>query len=263
MRYGVLSDIHGNLAALEACLALLGRNGVDRYLCAGDLVGYGPHPNECVATMAELPGAVSAAGNHDLIAVGRLPSDGIGRLARLTLEWTRSELRPDSRVWLERLPLTAAVDDVVIAHGSLEDPRRYVTTAALASRELASLADRHPGARLLVIGHTHRATAFGERSRQLRHDLVGAFALDARQRWLINPGAVGQSRERGLHARVAIVDLQAGRVTFHRVAYDVDATQRALRRAGLPPSSIQLRTRRPRVTMLLARLRRAGASRAR
>src|SRR4051812_47570828 len=125
MRCGVVADIHANLHALEAVLAALGRAGVERYLCAGDLVGYGPRPNECVARVAGLD-AVTVAGNHDLIALGRLDSSGLGPLPARTLEWTVDALDDASRRFLESLPLRASVDGVVIAHGSLDDPSEYV-----------------------------------------------------------------------------------------------------------------------------------------
>ena len=109
------------------------------------MVGYGPHPNECVELVASLPG-VCIAGNHGLIATGRLSGEGIGELASLTLDWTRSALDADSRAWLSALACEASVEDLVIAHGSRDDPRRYVTTDRLAADELSALADGDNGA---------------------------------------------------------------------------------------------------------------------
>src|SRR5688572_30513028 len=103
MRLGVIADIHGNLHALEAAFATLNREGVDGYVCLGDLVGYGAFPNECVERVAET-GAVCVAGNHDLIALGRLPDDQCIPLARHSLEWTSRQLTPASRDYLSRLP---------------------------------------------------------------------------------------------------------------------------------------------------------------
>jgi predicted phosphodiesterase len=260
MRYGLLSDVHANLPALRACLELLRREAVDEYVCAGDVVGYGPHPNECVELLASLPG-VCVAGNHDLIAIDRLSKEGIGELAHVTLTWTRTALRAESRAWLAALPLEAAVGGIVVAHASLEDPRRYVTTDRLASEELARLGPRSSTARLLVLGHTHRPTAFGERSGRIADGAAGAFGLPAGERWLINPGAVGQSRDRAVRARVAVLDLDAGAVTFHDLPYDVDATVRDLRRCGLPPSAVHLPVRRRLVRAALKRVVSVATSR--
>jgi predicted phosphodiesterase len=253
MRYGLFSDVHANLPALRAALGRLGREGVDAYVCAGDVVGYGPHPNECVEVLAELP-AYCVAGNHDLIAVGRLSADGIGELARATVEWTRTALRADSRAWLDSLAGTVALGEIVVTHGSLDDVRRYVAEAGPARDELSRLAAGWPDARGLVLGHTHRAMAVGERSGVLGSRLPGAVELTAGERWLVNPGAVGQSRDRAVHARVAVLDLGAGRLEFHDVPYDVEATRRALREAGLPESGVQLRPRRRPVRSAVRRL---------
>ena len=260
MRYGLLSDVHANLPALRSCLELLRRVGVDEYVCAGDVVGYGPHPNQCIELLAPLPG-VCVAGNHDLIAIDRLSAEGIGELARVTLDWTRTMLHADSRAWLAMLPLEAALGEIVVAHASLDDPGRYVTTDRLASDELARLAVGSSAARALVLGHTHRSTAFGERSGRTADGVPGAFRIRAEERWLLNPGAVGQSRDRAVCARVAVLDLDARRVTFHNLPYDVDATVRDLRRSGLPPSAVHLPVRRRPVRAALGRLFSVATSR--
>jgi predicted phosphodiesterase len=261
MRYGLISDIHGNLAALRAAVSFLSDAGVDGYLCPGDVVGYGPQPNECVEILASLP-AHCVAGNHDLIATGRLTDEHIGALARRTLEWTRSVLEPGARAWLEALPQRAEVPGAVVAHGSLTDPRRYISTDKLAAQQLALLAQEET-ARILVLGHTHRATAFGERSGRVLDSEPRTIALSDAERWLLNPGAIGQSRRRGVHAWVAVLDLDRRSAAFHALPYDVDATRTELLRHGLPPSAVHLPPRRwPRalVVRLVAAARSAGRS---
>ena len=119
MRLGVFADVHGNLPALRAVLDVLAAERVDGYLCAGDLVGYGAQPNECVELVAELR-ATCVAGNHDLMATGRLDDDGIGPLARDTV--TAAALEPFARAYLSELPLTAVAHDVLVAHGSVAIP---------------------------------------------------------------------------------------------------------------------------------------------
>src|SRR5689334_18537564 len=153
MRWGVISDVHANVHALDAVLAVLRREGVERILCAGDLVGYGPHPNECVERIASLdPAPVVIAGNHDLMAIGRLRTDGIGPLPKQTIDWTADALTEDARRYLERLPAVAVTDDgVVVAHGSLDDPVEYVFDGVAAQAQLALVAERHPHARVLVL----------------------------------------------------------------------------------------------------------------
>ena len=234
MRYGVLSDIHANLHALEAAVQALDREGVDGYLCGGDLVGYGPFPNECVEIVGGL-GALCVAGNHDLIALGELPDTGCGALARKTLEWTRTVLGEDARRYLHALPLRAEVADVVIAHGSLGDPETYTTRPDEAAAQLVQLEVEAPTARILVLGHTHRARAFDGNGRSL--PIRRPLALSASGRYVLTPGSVGQSRERRPRARFVLLDTGAGRATFYALPYDVGGCRQALARQGLPESA--------------------------
>jgi predicted phosphodiesterase len=254
MRYGVVSDVHGNLPALEAALAALDRAGVDRILCPGDLVGYGPRPNECVARIASLdPPALVVAGNHDLMAVGRLAADGLGPLPRQTLEWTWEVLEGEARRYLEGLPTIAATTDgAAVAHGSLADPAEYVRDCAAAREQLSLLESHYPAARLLILGHTHRPLACASRAEL---DARGEAELSpADGPWLLNAGSVGQSRERRAVARTLVVDTGAERATFLEVEYDVDAVKRQLRAAGLPEHACHLKPdRRARLRRLLVR----------
>jgi predicted phosphodiesterase len=263
VRYGLLADVHGNLDALRAVLAALERLGVDRYLFAGDLVGYGPYPNECVAAMAALQ-ATCVAGNHDLIALGELSDRRCIELARRSLAWTQRVLGADERAFLEALPRRVAVPGgVVMAHGSLDDPQEYTTTRTQALSQLAHIED-HDGARVLVLGHTHRPLAFARRAGWLRP--AGISALPVGDAVLLNPGAVGQSRELRARARFAVLDLDAGEARFVAIPYDAGACRAALRRVGLSPRSSHLRPSVPRAAARAARAyarrQRQGAGRA-
>jgi predicted phosphodiesterase len=233
----VISDIHGNLHALEAALRVLSEAGVDDYLCAGDLVGYGPLPNECVAAVAEL-GALCVAGNHDLIALGRLSDERCSRLARDSLRWTTRELSGASRAFLEQLPSAlAAPGGVVVAHGSLDDARTYVREPEERMAQLLTLEQRHPTAGLLVLGHTHRPVAHARRRGTLRTRHNGSVSLEPGETFLLNPGSVGQSRQRTARSQFMIVDLEQSYARFYTVPYDVAGCRRALRQRGLAPSS--------------------------
>ena len=254
MRYGVIADVHGNLEALRPVLRAIDREGVDGYLVAGDLVGYGPHPNECVAAVAEL-GATSVPGTHDLIALGILSDDRCIALARHSLRWTRQILGRDERAFLAALPRVAtAPGGVRVAHGSLDDPQQYTTAAGQALAQLDRLDD---GDRALVLGHTHRPLAYTRSAGRL--PTRGATALPPGEAVLLNPGAVGQSREQRVRARFAILDLDARQARFGAVAYDVGACRAALRRAGLAPRSYHLRPSLPRAAVRALRERRLSS----
>lgn len=240
MRIGVLADVHANAHALDAAVAALAAAGVDAHLCAGDLVGYGPFPNECTRRVTDLA-AACVAGNHDLIALDELPDDGCAALARRTLAWTRSQLAADVRARLAALPPRARLGAVEVAHGSLSDPREYVTTPARAAELLAALGAEGSAAEVLVVGHTHVPMAVAERSGPLAPAPDGSVALPAGERVLLNPGAVGQSREAGpVRARALVLDLERRTARFLAVAYDVEGCRRALRERGLPTRSVHL-----------------------
>src|SRR5215218_8597422 len=127
-----------------------------------------------------------------------------------------------------------------MAHGSPDDPQRYVREDAEAGRQLATVAARWPEARVLVLGHTHLARAWAPGGRPLARAAGSATPLDAQGPVLLNPGAVGQSRERRVRARSLVLDLRDQTVAFHADAYDLRAARRALRRAGLPPETVHL-----------------------
>jgi predicted phosphodiesterase len=239
-RFGVLADIHSNLQALEAAIATLRADGARRWLCAGDIVGYGPQPNECIEALAGLD-ATCVAGNHDLMALGELDGRGSATV-RAATSWTRRALGHEGRSWLAALPRVAVLDGVVVAHGSLEDPERYVDAAIAAALQLETLAGRWPDARVLVLGHTHRPMLYrhsGEVARPpLRGGAVGVGSGPA----LCNPGSVGQSRQPELlpRARCALLDLDRGSVRYHSPSYDVATTRRLLSERGLPRNAVHL-----------------------
>jgi predicted phosphodiesterase len=263
MRFGVISDVHANLHALDASLKLLEAERVDGYICAGDLVGYGPFPNECIRRVRDL-GAHCVAGNHDLIALERLSDDRCVQLARQSLRWTRTVLDDDSRDVLASLPREVIVGEIAVFHGSIGDPQAYVHTAEQALTALRRLDDAAPGCGLMIVGHTHHPMAVAEKQGRLLRAATGEFALPPGERVLLNPGAVGQSRDRTARAHVMVLDVGARTASFQAVAYDVAACRRALRDRGLPDGSHHLRPSRWRVAARRAKhgVRRMIGSRA-
>lgn len=232
MRLAVLSDVHANLHALDAALALADRSGCDRLVVAGDLVGYGAFPDECVARIAERD-AVVVAGNHDLVAVGRLTPEHCGPAARQSLEWTVRRLTDATRTYLYELPLQATpAPGIVVAHGAPGDPEAYVEDRGRAQRELADLRGW-----LLVLGHTHHPWVLDDQRGTLVRERPGPVRLDPGRRFVLNPGSVGQSRSRAPLVRMAVVDTEERVAWMHALAYDVTAAREALTRAGLPASN--------------------------
>jgi Calcineurin-like phosphoesterase superfamily domain len=182
------------------------------------------------------------AGNHDLIALGRLPDDRCVELARRSLHWTRSVLGDDARAFLASLPRRASVaGGIEIAHGSLDDPQKYLRTPEQALAQLTALARENPDTRILVLGHTHRAMAVGLRSGTLPPGRPVRLASD--DLILLNPGAVGQSRSLELRARARylVLDVERGEATFRATRYELAITRKALRRVGLSTGSLHVR----------------------
>ena len=239
MRIGLVSDIHANWPALQAVLRALDRRGSDQILVAGDLIGYGGQPNECVTALREA-GAQCVAGNHDLHLLGRLPNSRFPPLARLSLDVSRRLLSPEVCNYLASLPTRLQVDDVLVTHGSLDSPEEYVRDETRALELLARLPTEAPGAKTLVLGHTHTqwCVVAARGARRAR----GTVQLGS-SRCLINPGSVGQSRqrERRPRARFAIQDTGTQQVEFHAVDYDVNASLETLRRLGLPDRCLHAR----------------------
>jgi predicted phosphodiesterase len=231
MRVAIVSDIHSNLHALEAVLAAIDAEAPDELWCLGDLVGYGPRPNECCATIAERAD-VCLAGNHDLAVRGTIELAEFGGEAAVAAGWTRMVLEPQAQALLARLEPKGAAHGVALYHGSARDPIwEYVLDdeAALATLELA-------GSPLVLVGHSHIALLVV----QSGEELTGGVAAAGTElevggvRALLNPGSVGQPRDGDPRAAYLLLDLDAQRAAFRRVEYDIEQTQREMREVGLP-----------------------------
>jgi predicted phosphodiesterase len=231
MRIAVLSDIHANLPALDAVLAAAGE--VDAIWQLGDVVGYGPEPDAVVGRLRDA-GALGVRGNHDAAAIGGSEIEWFNPEARRAMEWTRTAISPETVAWLSELPQRATLTGCELVHGSPREPTwEYITSVPVARANLALL--RSP---IGLHGHTHIPVAFVDHDGRV--DVVGPGReshLELRgRRALLNPGSVGQPRDGDADASFMILDPEAGEVSWHRVAYDVEAVQKAMRAAGLPPS---------------------------
>jgi predicted phosphodiesterase len=233
MRIGLISDVHANLHALDRVLVELRGERVDRILCAGDIVGYGPYPNETIDRLAD-SNIAAVAGNHDLIAAGLLGEDGCTPVARDSLRWTKNVLTGDSLNYLRSLPSSIGEAGVLVTHGSFEDPWRYVKDTASADEQLARASEA--GAFILILGHTHKQWLYAPQSGSLRPARDGDhFVVTRHVTTLLNPGSVGHSRSPHAQAAFAVLDLEGMHVRFRLVDYDAEACRRALVDRGLSP----------------------------
>jgi diadenosine tetraphosphatase ApaH/serine/threonine PP2A family protein phosphatase len=234
MRAAVISDIHGNLPALEAVLPQIDAERPDVIWCLGDLVGYGPWPNEVTAIVRERAD-LCLVGNHDLVALDAAGVDveEFNPDAAAAALWTRRELSAATREFLESLSPQAAADDVELFHASPRDPVwEYVLTAedALAALQATS-------APVVLVGHSHVALAISFDGGELDGGPAPAGTeIELGGRWLLNPGAMGQPRDGDPKAAWLMLDLERRRARFERVEYDVARTQEEIRARGLPPA---------------------------
>jgi len=238
MRVLVLSDIHGNLQALEAVLAAAGE--VDEVWNLGDVVGYGANPNEVVDRIREVA-KVHVRGNHDRVCCGLTSSQGFNPVAASAAAWTQRTLTPENLQWLKEMPQgpVTGAGRAMCAHGSPLHEDQYIVTMRDAWAPLQQMATE-----VTFFGHTHIQGGFSQRDGEWHEnrphydteDQAEQVTMEIAEgtRHLINPGSVGQPRDHDWRAGFAIYDDEAAKVTFYRVPYDVAAAQAAIREAGLP-----------------------------
>jgi diadenosine tetraphosphatase ApaH/serine/threonine PP2A family protein phosphatase len=247
MRLLVLTDIHANLTALEASLSAA--NGKwDRMVCLGDVVGYGPDPNEVSTRIREL-GGVTIRGNHDKAAAELMATDDFNPVAKAAVDWTRSQLSNENMDWLANLPHgPLEAEGVVLVHGAFQDEDEYVFTPTQALEGL--LDSTLP---VTFYGHTHHQGGFSYQDSQLEvlqvHPRINetrcALRLEDNKRYLLNPGSIGQPRDADPRSGFALADLDRQIVEFWRVPYDIDEVQTRMREARLPePLAQRLRVGR-------------------
>jgi diadenosine tetraphosphatase ApaH/serine/threonine PP2A family protein phosphatase len=235
VRYAVLSDVHGNLEALEVVLEHASRLRPDACLCLGDTVGYGPDPDACVRRMRAL-GGPAIAGNHDRAAAGALDISAFTPLARAAIAWTGGVISEDTRNWLAGLPERVEGPAFLAVHGSPRDPiEEYIVDLPTSSAIFAEYAFT-----LCLVGHSHLPGAFvlAADGRVGVHRLPAgrAVPLAASSRYIINVGSVGQPRDGDPRACYLLLDLAARSVTLHRLDYPLVVTQEKMAARGLPAS---------------------------
>lgn len=237
MRYLILSDIHSNIEALEACVQRGKEAGYDTVLCCGDIVGYGPSPIEAIDVVREL-NTLCIRGNHDRVAAGLDEATQFNPHARKAVYWTRSVLPDSYREYLVSLPVgpVDVTDEAQLVHGAVTDEDDYIFTEADADENFR-LTEKH----LTFFGHSHFPVVFSlddEGNSVLapsyEFDEFTAVRCDAGKKLFVNPGSVGQPRDGDPRASFVIWDENRGRMEFYRVEYDVKLTQTKMREAQLP-----------------------------
>jgi diadenosine tetraphosphatase ApaH/serine/threonine PP2A family protein phosphatase len=234
MKVAILTDIHSNLPALEAVLEAIDEAGIETRWCLGDVVGYGANPDECARTVSDRCD-LTLVGNHDLAVTGEISTDFFSASAAAAVEWTRANSEDSTIEFLKSLKPENTEHEVALYHASPRDPVWEYVLAIDQARECIA----EQAARVSLIGHSHVALWFSDGEGLPGAD-GGAQAEDAKEidlaenRWLLNPGSVGQPRDGDPRAAWLELDTDAWKATYHRVTYDIDRAAAAIRDAGLP-----------------------------
>ena len=234
MRYFIFSDVHANLEAFDAVLSAIAEDQVNRIIFLGDIVGYGAQPNEVVDRLKELKPDVMIRGNHDKVIAGIEEGSSFQELARTSAMWSRLQIRPDNKAYLRCMPQGPITleKEIQISHGSPHDEDFYILSHWDARPIL------HQSESWIVFyGHTHLPMIYSTESRFSQcypEDDEFYYRLLADKQYLINPGSVGQPRDLNPKASFAILDTDENIICIKRIGYDIQATQRKIREAGLP-----------------------------
>jgi diadenosine tetraphosphatase ApaH/serine/threonine PP2A family protein phosphatase len=231
MKYAILSDIHGNLEALETVLAHAKENGCEKYICGGDVVGYNANPAECMAVVREMD-MPCVKGNHDeYVADESMDLTTFNPVAAAAVEWTREQLSEEQLKWLKQLRYLRLIDSFSIVHSTMDGPRNwgYVQT-----RMDAAASFTYQTTPVCFHGHTHVPMAFTEGLDVSHGTFYETVKVEHNKRYFINVGSVGQPRDGDPRAAYAIYDTEKAVIELHRLDYDLEKTQGKIRAAGLP-----------------------------
>lgn len=237
MKTLIISDVHANLTALEAVLKDAENHAFQAVWCLGDLVGYGPDPNECIERVRELPELVCLIGNHDQAALGKIPLERFNQDARQAASWTQQALTEGNINYLLSLPSRVELEDFTLAHASPRQPVwEYILDPQTADANFGAFETPY-----CLVGHSHLPLLFHKTGEQRAPDMRPApweEPMKLEPRMIINPGSVGQPRDMDPRAAYAMLDTDELTWQAMRVAYDVDQVQQRMMQAELPERQV-------------------------
>ncbi len=235
MRTALISDIHGNLEALQAVLDDISTRQVDQVCSLGDVIGYGCDPLACLNLVTERC-RIKLMGNHEYAAIGVLSSDSMNLNARQSIFWTQSQLSDRELSLISGFKMTAEIDNALLVHSSPFEPDEWHYVLSARDAEEAFRQSKH---RLIFYGHTHLPVIYCQPPvGKIRTIGAHDFDPDEESRYLINVGSVGQPRDNDPRACYVVYDAGEVSISFHRVEYDIQATQAKMSQADMPKTLI-------------------------
>lgn len=233
MRYAVISDIHSNIEAFVSALEMVNKHGADRILCCGDLVGYGPEPEECVKLARSLDNLTVVMGNHDAAVAGLIDFDIFNEHAQDAVELNTKLMTNQSKLWLAELPEKTEVDGILLVHGSIRSPLREYLVDRQSLSENAQLFK----GKMCFVGHSHQPLIYDATKDSVRRFQQNDETLHVvdREKYIINAGSVGQPRDNEPKACVMFYEPEKHALEYHRVEYDIEATAKDMKAKGFPP----------------------------
>jgi putative phosphoesterase len=230
MRYGIFSDVHGNLEAFEEVLKFYKKEKIDKYIFLGDIVGYGANPFECIALLKNI-NPVCIAGNHDFAVIDKFSINYFNDYAKEAILWTKNRIGPQDALFLNNFILQFEENDFICVHGSLNNPGKfnYILGFKEARTNFSLLAKQ-----LLFIGHTHRAEAYSFGNDGISRIASHKIKLTLGKKYIINVGSVGQPRDHNRLASLCIYDSKTNMVFFRRLEYNIQKAANKILEAGLP-----------------------------
>src|SRR5277367_1870300 len=229
MKFAIIADIHANLEAFQVVLNDIKEQKCTHYACVGDVVGYGASPKECLKIVRDL-GMPVVKGNHDEYCSIEEDLDGFNPHAAEAVNWTRTQLSTEERLWLRELKYFRMVTSFSMVHATLDGPQRW---GYVFNKLDAAASFPYQNTQVCFFGHTHVPLAF-MRDTAVRGGTYSKFKIDPAKKYFINVGAVGQPRDNNPKSAYVIYDMEAGTIELRRLDYDIATTQKKIRDAGLP-----------------------------
>ncbi len=231
MRYGIVSDIHSNLEAFEAVLDALSKEKIDRYICVGDIVGYGADPRACIKKVRQL-NIVTVLGNHDAGCIGFTDLSYFNEHAKAAVIWTKEILNQSDLEYLKTLRLVIEMGDFTLVHGTLDNPEafHYMLDTYRALRSFDAMKTR-----ILFVGHSHVPGIFEYKKDNLKYFYQKKIKPSENAKYIVNTGSVGQPRDGDSRASFVIYDTDQNEIYIKRIEYDIEKARKKILKTDLPP----------------------------